>query len=93
MACVALVLVRAHTPIYLPRPEASRAGLEVWSALSLIESPGPVEHRDGPREEGERRGGGMERRKEDRLPGWETRSRSIFPCSLSVMSSRSVRFC
>lgn len=33
------------------------------------------------------RGGGTERRKEDRLPGWETRSRSIFPSSLSVMSS------
>lgn len=36
-----------RTPIYLLRPKPSRAGLQIWPTLSLIESPGPVEQRDG----------------------------------------------
>lgn len=48
-------------------------GPQIWPTLRLIESPGPVEQREGGRE------GWTERRKEDRPPGWETRSRSIFP--------------
>lgn len=50
MVCVALVLVRTCTPIYLLRPKPSRAGLEMWSMLSLIESPGLAEWGDRPRE-------------------------------------------
>lgn len=61
MVCVALVLVHTRTPIYLLRPKPSRAGLEMRSMLSLIESPGLVERRDRPgeeEEEGEEGGGG-----------------------------------
>ncbi len=53
MVCVALVLVHTHTPIYLHRPKPSRAGLEMRSMLSLIESPGLAERRDRPGEEEE----------------------------------------
>ena len=53
MVCVALVLVHKRTPIYLLRPKLSRAGPEMWSMLSLIESPGLVEWRDRPVEEEE----------------------------------------
>ena len=53
MVCVALVLVHTRTPIYLLRPKPSRAGLEMRSMLSLIESPGLVEGRDGAEEEEE----------------------------------------
>lgn len=48
----------SRTPIYLLWPKPSRAGLEIWPTLSLIESPGPVEQRDG--REG-RRDGAKER--------------------------------
>lgn len=56
MVCVALVLVHTCTPIYLLRPKPSRAGLEMCSMLSLIESPGLAEHRDRPKEEEDEEG-------------------------------------
>lgn len=81
-------------------------GVRTLAHLFICSSPNPAEQgwRSGPRwvllshqgqlsRETGARGGGMERRKEDRLPGWEMRSRSIFPSSLSVMSSHFVRFC
>lgn len=63
MVCVALVFAHSHTrtPIYLLWPKPSRAGLEIWPTLSLIESPGPVEQRDGRKG---RRDGGTEGRSE-----------------------------
>jgi len=57
MVCVALVLARI--PIYLLLPKPSRAGLEMRSMLSLIESPGLAEWRDRPVEEEEEEEGGV----------------------------------
>lgn len=45
-----------RTSIYLLWPKTSRAGLEIWPTLGLIESPGPVEQRDGRRKGGQREG-------------------------------------
>lgn len=84
-------------------------GVRTLAHLFICSGPKPAEQgwRSGPRwvllshqgqlsrETGGGRGaeGGMEWREGDRSPGWETRSRSIFPSSLSVMSSHFVRFC
>lgn len=90
MVCVALAFVPSH--IYLSalaQNQPSRAGDLAHAGSYWVTRASWAERRA---EEGGAEGG-MEWRKGDRVPGWETRSRSIFPSSLSVMSSHFVRFC